>query len=211
MSHPHFTLYHYWRSSSSWRVRIALEYKKIPTEWVHVHLLNGESESAAHLERNPAGSVPVLECDDGEFITESLAIIRYLEELYPTPSLLPGTALDHARIWAMAEVINSGTAPLQSLGVMAYFSEDPAAQKKWSQHWIRSGLETYEKLASKTSGSFSHGDTFSLADACLVPQCYNAARYDIDFREFPTLSKAYDSSMKLEAVQRSHPDHYQPA
>jgi maleylacetoacetate isomerase len=211
MTDPHFKLYHYWRSSSSWRVRMALEYKKIPFSAVAVGLLNGESESPEHLKRNPAGFVPVLETSDGNYLTESLAIIRYLEELYPTPSLLPGTALDHARIWALAETINSGTHPLQNIPVMQLHSSDPAEQKKWSQHWIRNGLEIFETLSAKTAGKFSHGDQFSIADVCLIPQCYNAARYEVDFRQFPTIARVYDACFGLECQKKSHPDQYQPA
>ncbi len=206
-----YLLYHYWRSSSSWRVRWAFEHKRIPFEAIHVGLLNGESESEEHLKRNPAGMVPVLELSDGNRLTESLAIIRYLDEVHPSEPLQPKNPLDRARVWALAEVINSGTAPIQSLNVMYYHSQDPAEQRKWSQHWIRSGLSIYEKLVAGQAGLYSHGDVASLADLCLIPQCYNALRYDIDLSEFPTISRIHESAKLLEPYQKSHPDRYMPA
>jgi len=206
-----FKLYHYWRSSSSWRVRFAMEYKKIPFEPIAVSLLNGESESPEHLKRNPAGLVPVLETPDGKYLTESLAIIRYLEEIHATPTLFPGTPLDHARIWALAEVINSGTHPIQNPPVVQRHSSDPAEQKRWMQYWIHQGLETYEKLCTAEAGLFSHGDQLSLADLCLIPQCYNATRHGVDFRQFPTIARIHDSCSALESLKKSHPDIYQPA
>ncbi len=215
---PKFKLYHYWRSSSSWRVRWALEIKGISYDAIPVNLLNGESESEAHLARNPAGFVPVLEIVNPEnalagpeFLSESLSIIRYLEDLFPEPAVLPGSPLDRAHIWSLAEVINSGTQPIQNIPVMALHSSEPAAQKLWAQHWIRHGLEVYESLCSKQAGSFAYGNTLTLADLCLIPQCYNAERYEVDFRVFPTISRIYDSCINLVSLQKSHPDRFKPA
>jgi maleylacetoacetate isomerase len=205
MHNPEYKLYHYWRSSTSWRVRWALEIKKLPYTPIHVHLLNGEVESPEHLKRNPAGTVPVLETSEGHLLTESLAIIQYLEELYPQPSLLPGTALDHARIWALAEVVNSGTHPIQNLPVLEKISADPIEQKKWAQFWIRSGLELYEKLSAPRAGNYSYGNELTIADLCLIPQCYNATRYEVDFRDLPTISRVNNSCLPLETLQKAHP------
>ena len=210
MMNPGFELFHYWRSSSSWRVRWALFHKGIDFKSTQVNLLDGESESPEHAARNPAGFVPVLKTHDGHYLTESLAIIRYLEELYPTPSLFPGTALDHAQIWALAEVINSGTQPLQNIPVMDRHTSDPEEKKKWSQGWILQGLDIYEKLAKMSCGKFSHGNELSVADICLIPQCYNATRFEVDFRQFPTISRVYDECHRIESLQKSHPDQYKP-
>ena len=154
---PEFNLYHYWRSSSAWRVRFALHHKGISFNPIAVNLLNGESESEAHLKRNPAGFVPVLEILNGThrgtFLTESLSIIRFLEESHPnSPSLFPGTAIDHAHIWSLAEVINAGTQPLANIPVTDFHSQDAEEKKRWTQHWIRNGLETFETLARTKAG-----------------------------------------------------------
>jgi maleylacetoacetate isomerase len=214
MSHYH--LYHYWRSSTSWRVRLALEWKKLAYETTHVGLLNGESESPEHLKRNPAGFVPVLELKTGthtgSYLTESLAIVRFLEETHPeAPTLFPGSALDHARIWALAETINSGTHPLQNLPVLAEVSDDLDAQKKWARHWIKHGLSVFEELATRKPGKFSHGDHFSLADLCLIPQIYNAERYNVTLESFPRIQAIQSACRDLPAVLKSHPDHFKPA
>ena len=193
---------------------MAFEWKKIPYEAVPVHLLNGEAESEAHLKRNPAGYVPVLEIlsgkDAGIFLTESLAIIRYLEESHPdTPTLFPGSAIDRAKQWALAEIICSDTQPLQNIGVMALHSEDAAGQKRWAQHWIRHGLEIFEATSAPHSGCFSHGDTFSIADICLLPQLYNAERYEVSLDKFPCILKISAKCQALSAYLNSHPDKYQ--
>jgi maleylacetoacetate isomerase len=215
MNTPSYRLYHYWRSSASWRVRIALAWKKIEFESIPVNLLDGESESPAHLKRNPAGFVPVLELNRGphagEKLTESLAIIRYLEETHPeAPTLFPGTAFDRAKIWALAEVVNSGTQPFQNISVMEKHSVDGEEQKRWSIHWITHGLEVFETLIQSGKGQFSHGDHFSLADTCLIPQVYSAKRYDIDLSAFPKLKHIYETSLNLPAIVQSHPDRYKP-
>ena len=211
MNQDRFKLYHYWRSSCSWRVRWALEYKKIPHTLIAVNLLNGESEGPEHLKRNPAGFVPVLETPDGHFLTESLGIIRYLEELYPTPTLFPGTALDRAQAWALAEIVNAGIQPLQNIPTMTFHSSDHEEQKRWNQHWILSGLQTYELLATPHAGKFSRGDELSVADLCLMPQLYNALRHNVDFSNFPTISRIFENCNALESLKRSHPDTHKPA
>jgi maleylacetoacetate isomerase len=206
-----FTLYHYWRSSSSWRVRFALEVKKIAYEKIAVNLLNGESESAEHLKRNPAGFVPVLKTSDGHLLTESLSIIRYLDELFPEPPLLPGTAYDRAKIWSLAEIINSGTHPLQNLPVLERVSSDKAVQKTWAQHFIRKGLETYEHACSRHAGRYSYGDSLTVADLCLIPQLYNANRYEVDFSDLSAILRVQQTCEILAPYLASHPDRFKPA
>ena len=211
----HLTLYHYWRSSSSWRVRWAFAFKEIECEYVAVDLLNGESEGTAHLARNPFGFVPALEiCADLQspptWLTESLAIIEWADEVWPEPRLMPKSAIERAQVRQLAEVINAGTQPLQNLGPQNLYSTDPAAKKVWAQHWIRIGLSCYETLVSRTAGRFSVGDELSLADLCLIPQCYNARRYGIEPAEYPRIARIEAEALKLPSCQAADPTRFQP-
>jgi maleylacetoacetate isomerase len=213
-------LYHYWRSTSSWRIRWALEYKKIPAELISVSLINGESESPEHLARHPSGYVPVLELDDGVTLIESLAMINYLENTFKDrPSLYPSNPLDRARALAFAEIINAGVHPLQNPPVAAKLAEDFGAtaeqQLEWNRYWIRQGFSTYEKLLPESVLTSSQPTTletgFSIADVCLMPQIYNAHRYKLDLLEFPKI-RAIETYLKtLDSYQKSHPEHFKPA
>lgn len=215
-------LYHYWRSSSSWRVRWALALKNLSCEYVDVDLLSGESESEEHLKRNPMGFVPVLELlpnspKDGPatsnpvYLTESTAIIEWLEETHPTPPLLPGDPLQRARIRQLAQIINAGTQPLQNLSTALLHSDDPEKRKIWSQHWIRAGLGAYESIASQTAGRFSVGDTLTLADLCLIPQCYNAKRNDVAIEDYPVISRIVAAASEIPTYKSSSPESFQPS
>ncbi len=233
-----FTLYHYWRSSSSWRVRWALSLKKIPCEYVSVDLLSDETDSPEQRARNPLGYVPVLQIleasggsnrpelkgpgDDPtdqihasngkpKYLTESLAIIEWLDELFPTPSLLPGDSYQRAKIRQLAETINAGTQPIQNPTVALFHSSNPEEQKKWNLHWIRNGLTAYEFLIQETAGVFSVGDTLTLADLCLIPQIYNALRQGILLSEFPRIEKIYQAAILTESCQASAPDSFKPS
>ena len=211
---PQYQLYHYWRSSSSWRVRMAFEWKEIAYQPIAVHLLSGESENAVHLARNPAGYVPVLEilsgADQGNFLTQSLAIIRYLEEQHPeAKTLFPGPPIERARQWALAEIVCADTQPLQNIPVMTMHTLDPAGQKRWAQHWIHRGLEILEKTCAPFAGAFMQGDKFSIADICMLPQLYNAERYEVDLSKFPCISRIAAKCRKLPVYLKSHPDNYQ--
>ena len=210
-------LYHYWRSTSSWRVRWAFALKKIECEKVAINLLTDESDSSTHRARNPMGYVPVLEILDEpadsrlRFLAESTAIIEWAEERFPTPSLLPGNAEERARIRQLAELVNSGIQPLQNLSVLEHFSSDPQERKRWAQHWIRKGLNSYEELIRGVAGQYSFGNTVTLADLFLIPQCYGAIRQEIDLgREFPTIAGIYERALKTEACAASHPDRFKP-
>ncbi|MEO5969668.1 MAG: maleylacetoacetate isomerase [Bdellovibrionia bacterium] len=213
-----FRLYHYWRSSSSWRVRWALALKKIPCEYVSVNLLSDETDGPEQRARNPFGYVPVLQIldDSGDttgkpvYLTESLAIIEWLEELVGTPSVLPGSSYQKAKIRQLAETINAGTQPIQNPAVAQFYSSDAEQQKKWSLHWIRNGLAAYESLVQETPGVFSVGDTLTLADLCLIPQCYNALRQGVFLSEFPKIEKIYQSALLTESCQASAPDSFSP-
>jgi maleylacetoacetate isomerase len=207
-------LYHYWRSSSSWRVRWALAIKGIPCEFAPVNLLSDEPESEAHIKRNPLGYVPVLELLDSKdpfrFLSESTAIIEWLEETHPSPSLFSGNSLQRARIRQLAEVINSGTQPLQNLNVCQYHSTDSEEQKRWNRHWITHGLKAYETLVQETAGRFSVGDSITCADLFLIPQCYNARRHDVSLTEFPVIERIHEAALLTENCQASSPERFQP-
>jgi maleylacetoacetate isomerase len=216
-----YRLYHYWRSSSSWRVRWGLVLKGIAPEYVHVDLLNGESESEAHRKRNPFGYVPALEILDGKsaqgkLLTESVAILEYLDETVPTAPLLPKDPFARARVRALVETINAGTQPIQNLNVMLHLApdDDPDAvvkRKAWCQHWIRNGLSAYEALAKPIAGKFSFEDSPTLADLCLIPQCYNAARFDVSLDTYPTIARIHENALKTEAYRQSEPDRFKPS
>jgi len=205
----HPVLYHYWRSSSSWRVRWAMKLKKFEAEMVAVSLLDGESESEAHMKRNPLGYVPVLVLPDHTLI-ESVAIVEWLEETLPTPSLFPGDPYQRAHIRALVEIVNAGIQPIQNLTVLERHSSDEKEKKEWSQHFIRRGLDAYEKLCSPTAGRFSVGDHITAADLFLIPQCANAKRFDIPLSEFPLLEKIFEAAMATPEAKATAPDAYKP-
>jgi maleylpyruvate isomerase len=204
-------LHSYFRSSCSWRVRIALAHKGLSYDYVPVHLLRdgGEQYLERHRRLNPMQQVPVLV--DGEtVIAQSMAILEYLEERHPRPTLLPGDARDRARIRQLAEIVNSGVQPLQNLRVMGRLRQqhglDDAAVKAWSAHWIENGFQALERLTEKWSGSTCVGDQVSLADAYLVPQLYNARRFGVELSPFPTLLRVEAALTRLPAFVDSHPD-----
>jgi maleylacetoacetate isomerase len=209
------TLYHYWRSSSSWRVRYGLSHLGLKYEAIAINLLNGESESAAYLTRNPAGFVPALEIRSGtasspqiETLTESLAILGWMNDVYG--GLLPTDPILKAKAWALAEVVNAGTQPLQNIPVMNQHSNDPQEQKRWNQHWIRNGLEVFETLAQRTAGAYSVGDTLTVADLCLIPQLYNAERWEVPYTDLQTLVRIQETCVASESYLASHPDAFKP-
>jgi len=207
-------LYHYWRSTSSWRVRWALNYKEIPYQTIAVNLLNNESEAPDHLLRNPSGQVPTVELSENSplrYLSESTAILEWIEEAYPNPALLPKNPMERARCRQLCQIINSGTQPLQNLGVAQLHSSDPAEQKKWNQFWIQNGLHNYEQLVKQSAGKYSMGDQFTWADLFLIPQCYNADRFEVALESFPNILKIRESAQALPSYFSSHPDRYAPS
>lgn len=213
-------LYHYWRSSSAWRVRWALAHKGIECEMQAVNLLNGENESAEHLARNPLGFVPVLEFlgetnPKKRYLSESVAIIEWLDENFPNAPLYPKDSYLRARTRALIEVINAGTQPLQNIPAQTYYAptdspEDTEKKKKWTQHWIQNGLAAYDKLCAETCGTFSMGNELTAADIFLVPQCYNALRWEVPLAQFPNVERIYKNALDTEAYKTSEPDRYKP-
>lgn len=199
---------------------MGLALKGIEAEMVAVDLLSNEGQQAPHLKRNPTGYVPALEFLDGpqkgKFLGESSAILEWLEDRFPTPSIFPHGMEENDRIYLKArsrqlsEIINSGTQPLQNLGVMKRFSPDPEEQKKWNQHWIQKGLKAYEEALESTASDFSMGTTLTYADLFLLPQCYNAVRFEIPLDLFPKVHRIWKSAQNHAAFIASHPDQYKP-
>lgn len=212
-------LYHYWRSSSSWRVRWALHHKAIPFSAVAVDLLTGEQRQPAYLLKNPQGLVPLLQID-GCDLTESLAIVEYLEETRGGARLLPQAPMARARVRQLAQIICADTQPLQNLSVLAQIEAltgDRAQRQVWAQQVITRGLDAYEALVLSQGGSrgrFSCGDELTLADLCLIPQVYNAQRQGLLVTEnsrWPTLSAIVQACTQTASYQASAPEAYQPA
>jgi|APLak6261679142_1056127.scaffolds.fasta_scaffold00044_52 maleylpyruvate isomerase len=201
-------LFNYWRSSASYRVRLALGFKGLSYDYVAVNLQKGEQHDPSHVARNPWHSVPVLELDDGAQLTQSVAIVEYLEETHPTPALFPAAPLARARMRAMVEVVNSGIQPLHNLQVNNYVKDvlkgDP---KAWASTWIDKGLDALEAMAKQHGGKFMVGDQFTFADACLLPQLYGARRFaSVDAARVPTLIRIEETCLALDFVQRAKPD-----
>lgn len=205
-------LYGYWRSSSSWRVRIGLAIKEVDYEYAAVHLVadGGQQHLPTYREKNPMRQVPLLQWEEaGEVqeLSQSLAILEFLEERYPEPSILPGSALERARARQLAEVINSGTQPLQNLAVIQKLRDELGQDaKSWSAYWIRRGLEAYEEMARREDGPFSVGEQVSMADICLIPQLYNARRFEVELGDLTRCLAIEQACSKLRAFQVSHPD-----
>lgn len=206
-------LYSYFRSSASYRVRIALNLKKIPHETDFVHLLKngGEQRSAAYAALNPQKLVPALATEEGVF-TQSLAIIEYLEETHPETPLLPATAAERARVRAIAQLMACDIHPLNNLRVLQYFEQEwsvPQPERdEWVRHWIGEGFAAAEAMVAEhpSTGSFCEGNTPTMADCCLVPQVYNARRFGVDMARFPTLQRIEAACLELPAFDAARPE-----
>jgi len=203
-------LYGYWRSSCTWRVRIALAFKRLPYQQVPVHLVRdgGEQHQALHQRRNPMGQVPVLETRDGRHLSQSMAILEYLEENHPVPSLLPTHPVERARARQFAEMVNAGIQPLQNLTVLQRLSEvEGLDAQHWARHFIEAGLDAMERAAAGQEGDFLVGDWPTFAEVCLVPQLYNARRFGCGMSRWPRLLRAESAALGLSAFATTHPDH----
>jgi len=204
-------LYSYFRSSAAFRVRIALNLKKLEYKTAPIHLRRNDQTTANFLAVNPQGLVPALE-DGSLTLIQSLAIIEYLEETYPEPPLLPSSAPDKARVRALAEIVACDIHPINNLRVLRYLihslGHDEAGVAAWYNHWINAGFQALEKLLAEDprTGGFCHGDVPSLADVALVPQVVNAERYRLDLAPYPTIVRIFESCMKLEPFAAAHPD-----
>lgn len=208
-------LYTYFRSTAAYRVRIALNLKGLSysPHFIHLTRSGGQQHSRDYHRINPQELIPAL-IDDGCTVTQSLAILEYLEERYPTPSLLPKTASARARARSIAQMICCDIHPLNNLRVLNYLrnkmAQDDEACQQWYQHWIHEGLTALEQILSGDSGHQGHccvGDTPTIADLCLIPQLFNARRFNCDLQNYPTLIKIDEFCMSISAFQLAAPEH----
>jgi maleylacetoacetate isomerase len=202
-------LYNYFRSSASFRVRIALNLKGLAYDYISVHLAKGEHKQPAYAAIAAEGLVPLL--DTGAVkLGQSMAIIEYLDETYPTPALLPADAVGRAKVRALAQAIACEIHPLNNLRVLQYLAnelkvaQDP--KNAWYRHWVRLGLLSFEKqLAQLPAAKYCYGDTPTLADCLLVPQIFNGQRFDCDFSELPRTMAVFQACMLLPAFDQAQP------
>ncbi|HEX5314396.1 MAG TPA: maleylacetoacetate isomerase [Gammaproteobacteria bacterium] len=204
-------LYGYWRSSAAYRVRIALHLKGLQATQHFVNLRADEQGSEVHRRLDPLGRVPVL-VDDGHRFTQSLAILEYLEERYPAPPLLPAAAADRTRVRALAQIVACDMHPLNNLSTLRYLQETLGVSDEqktaWYRYWIASGFTALEAMLAgdRRTGMFCHGDSPGLADVCLVPQLYNARRFDCDLAAYPTIVRVDATCAKLDAFAQAVPE-----
>ncbi|MFV0283569.1 MAG: maleylacetoacetate isomerase [Castellaniella sp.] len=205
-------LYSYYRSSAAYRVRIALSLKGLDYRVIPVHLLRhgGEHLTEDYRRRNPEGLVPALD-DEGRMLTQSLAIMEYLEEMHGPALLLPADAPGRARVRALALHIACDIHPLNNLRVLRWLAHElnieQPARNDWYRHWVEQGFRALEiQLQSPDTGRCCHGDVPSLADCCLVPQVYNARRFEVDLSSFPAITRIAAHCESLPAFRAAHPD-----
>ena len=206
-------LYGYWRSSAAYRVRIALNLKGLAYENRPVHLVRdgGEQHQQAYRALNPQELVPCL-VDGANVLTQSMAIMEYLDETHPSPALLPPDPAGRARVRALAQLLACDVHPLGNLRVLQYLGNelqvDESVRGTWSRHWIGEGFRALEAMLAEhpATGRFCHGDQPTLADACLVPQHYNAVRWKLPLDEFPTIRRVVEACQELDAFKRAVPE-----
>ena len=202
----------YFRSSAAYRVRIALNLKGIEAAHAYRHLRKGEQASPDYAAINPQKLIPALVLDSGEVLTQSLAILEYLEETKPNPPLLPKDPVGRARVRALALILAADVHPIQNMRVMGYirqhYGQDDDGAFAWSRHWIDTGFDAYEASIARDpkTGAYSHGDAPTIADLCLVPQVFNAGRFKVDMKKYPTIQRIYATCMKHPAFDAAQPD-----
>lgn len=206
-------LYTYWRSTAAYRVRIVLNLKKLRHELIPIHLTRdgGEQHRPEYREYNPQGLVPTL-LDGERVLRQSMAILEYLDEVYPEPPLLPATPRDRARVRSMAQLIACDIHPLNNLRVLQYLEKEIGAGESrrgaWYRYWVNEGFEALEYLLADnpSTGIFCEGDEPGLADACLVPQVYNANRFEISLDPYPTIRRINEACLEISAFQDAAPE-----
>jgi maleylacetoacetate isomerase len=209
------TLHGYFRSSAAWRVRIALALKGVPYAQIARHLRKGEQRSPGFVALNPQALVPALEVEGQGILTQSLAMIEWLDETFPTPPLLPADPYYRARVRALAQIVACDIHPIQNLRVLQYikreFGQEQEAIDAWARHWIALGLAAFEtRLAEPATGRFCHGDAPGLGDLCLIPQLFNARRFGCDLSPYPRVLAVEAACAALsafrEAAAEAQPD-----
>ena len=202
-------LYSYFRSSASWRVRIALALKGVGYDYLPIHLVKKEQASPEYLATSGTGLVPLLVLDDGQRLHQSMAIIEYLDETIPEPPLLPRDALGRARVRALAQDIACEIHPLNNTRVLGYLSATLGvaddAKTAWIHRWIEGGLEVVERQLAARPSTFCHGEAPGLADCALVPQVFNAQRFKCDLGHVPNVMRVHAACMALEAFSNTQP------
>ena len=202
-------LYTYFRSSAAFRVRIALNLKGLKVEPRFIHLPKGEHKAAAYADVNAQALLPTLELDDGTRLTQSLAIIEYLDEKHPEPRLIPKDAVARARVRSLALLVACEIHPLNNLRVLQHLKRELGQSQEqidtWYRHWVADGLAKLEAELVDRKDKFCHGDAPTMADCCLVPQIFNAKRYNSDLSPYPTTMRVFETCMKLEAFDRAQP------
>jgi maleylacetoacetate isomerase len=214
MTADRLCLHSYWRSSAAYRVRIGLNLKGLPYDIAPVHLVRdgGEQHSPEYAQVNPQQLVPVLQHGQ-RVLRQSLAILEYLDEMWPAPPLLPATARDRARVRALAQLIACDVHPLNNLRVMQYLERDwgvPQPERDvWSRHWMQEGFAAFEALLQHhpSTGEFCDGVAPGIADCCLVPQVYNARRFGVDLTPYPTIMRIEQACLALPAFDAARPEH----
>lgn len=205
-------LYSYYRSSAAYRVRIALNLKQLAYKYETVHLVKdgGQQHSDVYQKLNPLELVPTL-VDDETVLSQSLAIIEYLEDAYPNSySLLPKDPVAKANVRQLSHIVACDIHPINNLRVLKYLKHelgvDDSSKNEWYAHWIKLGFNAFEKYLQSTAGTFCVGDDVTLADCCLVPQVYNALRFKVGLDDYPLIQKVYENCMRLTAFEKSIPE-----
>lgn len=202
------TLFGYWRAAAPYRVRIGLNLKGLAYDQAPVNLVAGEQRAGAYLDLNPQGLTPALALGDGVVLTQSLAILEWLEETAPQPPLLPADPLGRAKVRAMAQVVACDIHPLNNVRVMGELSargQDEAARTAWMARWLAEGFTALEAAVAAHGGTYAYGETPTLADVCIVPQVYGARRFGVDLAPYPTLVAAADRAAAHPAFTAAHP------
>jgi len=203
-------LYTYFRSSAAYRVRIALNLKGITYQSVSVSLLDGQHKAEHYVSANPQGLVPALELDDGRVLSQSVAILEYLEECYPDTPLLPSNPLDKSRVRSVVNHIACDVHPLNNISILHYLRDQLQADKNqindWYAQWVTRAFSSIEKVVEQGNGQVCFGTEPGMADCLLIPQVYNAVRFEVDLTPFPALRSVYDHCNTLPAFHLAHPD-----
>lgn len=198
-----------WRASAPYRVRIGLNLKGVPYDYVPVDLVAGQQQGPAYGAVNAQHLVPAIELEDGRVLTQSLSILEWLEETHPEPALLPKAPLDRQVVRAMAAVVACDIHPLNNLRILkalAGLGVGEPQRNEWVHRWIGDGFAALERMVARHGGGYAFGDSPTLADCCLVPQAYNAARFGVDMSPFPAISAAVARALEHPAIAAAHPN-----